>query len=193
MREPIRELVSAQWDARFEPPVRRAHAYPICPVGARPPDRRCAIGRHRRDRRAGGRQEPALKASPKRIYDALTDAQQFQKLTMLSVDARGTDFATKPVIRRELGSAFSLFAGYATGRQIEPVPSQRLVQAWRAGGWPIGVFSIARFELVAEGASRKIVFDRTGFLQGDAEHLAAGWKSHYRQGLEKFPAQLGAA
>jgi activator of HSP90 ATPase len=134
-------------------------------------------------------QEPVLQASPKRIYDALTDAQQFQRVTMLSVDAKGTDFATKPaVISREPGSAFSLFGGYVTGRQIELVPNQRLVQAWRAGSWPVGVYSIARFELVAEGASTKVVFDHTGFPQGDAEHLAAGWKSHYWEGLEKFLA-----
>lgn len=134
-------------------------------------------------------QEPVFKASAKRIYDALTDAQQFQKVTMLSVDAKGADFATKPaVISRELGSAFSLFGGYITGRQVEVVPDQRLVQAWRAGSWPAGVHSIARFELVAEGLGTKIVFDHTGFPQGDGEHLAAGWKAHYWEGLEKFLA-----
>jgi activator of HSP90 ATPase len=134
-------------------------------------------------------QEPLFKASAKRIYDALTDEQQFQKVTMLSVDAKGTDFATKPaVISRDLGSAFSLFGGYITGRQIEMVPNQRLVQAWRASSWPVGVYSIARFELVAEGAGTKIVFDHTGFPQGDGEHLAAGWKAHYWEGLEKFLA-----
>jgi activator of HSP90 ATPase len=132
-------------------------------------------------------QEPVFKASAKRIYDALTDAQQFQKVTMLSVDAKGTDFATKPaVISREVGSAFSLYGGYITGRQVELVPNQRLVQAWRAGSWPVGVYSIARFELVAEGTGTKIVFDHTGFPQGLAEHLAIGWKSHYWEGLEKF-------
>ena len=51
-------------------------------------------------------QEPVFKASAKRIYGALTDAQQFQKVTMLSVDAKGTDFATKPaVISRACGEA----------------------------------------------------------------------------------------
>jgi activator of HSP90 ATPase len=134
-------------------------------------------------------QEPVFKASTKRIYDALTDAQQFQKMTMLSVDAKGADFATKPaVINRELGSAFRLFGGYITGRQIELVPNQRLVQAWRAGSWPVGVYSIARFELLPDGTGTKIVFDHTGFPQGDAEHLAAGWKSHYWEALEKFLA-----
>jgi activator of HSP90 ATPase len=134
-------------------------------------------------------QEPLFKASAKRIYDALTDEQQFQKVTMLSVDAKSTDFATKPaVISRDLGSAFSLFGGYITGRQIELVPNQRLVQAWRAGSWTVGVYSIARFDLVAEGAGTKIVFDHTGFPQGDGEHLASGWKAHYWEGLEKFLA-----
>jgi activator of HSP90 ATPase len=90
------------------------------------------------------------------------------------------------VISRELGSAFSLFGGYITGRQSELVANERVVQAWRAGSWPVGIYSIARFEFEAEGSGTKIVFDHTGFPHGLAEHLAAGWKSRYWEGLENF-------
>jgi len=52
-----------------------------------------------------------------------------------------------------------------------------------AAGLP-GVYSIAKFELVAQGSGTKIVFDHTGFPKGEAEVLASGWKAHYWEPLE---------
>jgi hypothetical protein len=37
-----------------------------------------------------------------------------------------------------------------------------------------------------QGSGAKIIFDHTGFPKGAGEHLAAGWKAHYREPLEKF-------
>ena len=91
-------------------------------------------------------------------------------------------------ISREAGSAFALFGGYITGRQIELVPNARIVQAWRVGNWDPGAYSIAKFELADQGSGTKIVFDHTGFPKGAAEHLAAGWKSNYWEPLGKFLA-----
>lgn len=65
------------------------------------------------------------------------------------------------------------------GRQIELVPNERIVQAWRVVGWDPGVYSIAKFALVEQGPATKLVFDRTGFPNGRAEHLAAGWTANY--------------
>jgi activator of HSP90 ATPase len=88
-------------------------------------------------------------------------------------------------ISREAGGAFALFGRYITGRHVELVPDVRVVQAWRAGSWPPGVYSIAKFELVERGSGCKIVFDHTGFPKGQAEGLASGWKAHYWEPLAK--------
>jgi uncharacterized protein YndB with AHSA1/START domain len=135
-------------------------------------------------------QEPVFKAGRKRVYEALTDAKQFDKVIQMSgaMKAGMPPGAKPPEIGREAGGAFSLFGGYVTGRHIELVPNERIVQAWRAGGWDPGIYSIARFELVEEGAGTKVVFDHTGFPKGDAEHLAAGWKMNYWEPLEKLLA-----
>ena len=135
-------------------------------------------------------QEPVFKASRKRVYEALTDAKQFEKVVQLSAAIKsGMVPPGKPAeISREAGGAFSLFGGYITGRHVELVPHQRIVQAWRTGGWPPGVYSIAKFELVEQGSGTRIVFDHTGFPKGDAEHLAGGWKGNYWEPLEKFLA-----
>jgi activator of HSP90 ATPase len=134
-------------------------------------------------------QEPAFKASPKRVYQALIDTAQFDKVIQLSGAMQSRKLGSKPTeISREAGGAFTLFGGYITGRHVELVPDQRIVQAWRAGRWDPGVYSIARFELVEQGSGTKILFDHTGFPKGDAEALASGWKAHYWEPLAKLLA-----
>jgi activator of HSP90 ATPase len=134
-------------------------------------------------------QEPVFKASRKRVYEALTDSKQFDKVIQLSGVVQAMQLGDKPAeISREVGGAFTLFGGYVTGRQLELVPNERIVQAWRTGGWAPGVYSIAKFELVAQGSGTKIVFDHTGFPKGEAEVLASGWKAHYWEPIEKLLA-----
>ena len=134
-------------------------------------------------------QEAVFKASRKRVYEALTDAKQFDKVIQLSGVMQSMQLGDKPAeISHEVGGAFTLFGGYITGRHVELVPNERIVQAWRTGGWAPGVYSIAKFELVEQGAGCKIVFDHTGFPKGEAEGLASGWKAHYWEPLQKLLA-----
>jgi uncharacterized protein YndB with AHSA1/START domain len=134
-------------------------------------------------------QEAVIKASRKRVYEALTDAKQFDKVIQLSGVLQSMHLGDKPAeISREVGGAFALFGGYITGRHVELVPNERIVQAWRTGGWDPGVYSIAKFDLVDQGSGTKIVFDHTGFPKGEAEVLASGWKAHYWEPLEKLLA-----
>src|SRR5271167_3445121 len=78
-------------------------------------------------------QEVVFKASRKRAYEALTDSKQFNQVTQLSAAMKsGMSLAAASTeIGREAGEAFSLFGGYIVGRQIELVPNERIVQAWR--------------------------------------------------------------
>ncbi|HET7260192.1 MAG TPA: SRPBCC domain-containing protein, partial [Candidatus Acidoferrum sp.] len=135
--------------------------------------------------------ETVFKAGRKRVYDALTDAKQFHKVTQLSAAVQsGMAPATPPAeIANVAGGAFSLFGGYISGRNIELVSNERIIQAWRAGSWPSGIYSVARFDLSEQGSETKLVFDHTGFPKGDAEHLVEGWKTNYWQPLAKFLAQ----
>jgi activator of HSP90 ATPase len=125
-------------------------------------------------------QEVAFKATRKRIYEALTDEKKFSQVT---------DFVMKGVstqISREVGGSFSIFGGVITGRHVELVPDERIVQAWREKGWPVGLYSIVKFQLEGQGPETKVVFDHTGFPQGAAVHLAPGWWSHYWEPLQKY-------
>src|SRR6266705_2694436 len=125
-------------------------------------------------------QEPVFKANPKRVYEALTDEKQFEKVTELSA-AMPSGMAPgnkRTEIGREAGGPFTLFGGHIVGRHIELVPDKRIVQAWRVVDWNPGIYSIVKFDLTEQGSGTKIIFDQAGFPQGKGEHLADGWKAN---------------
>lgn len=127
-------------------------------------------------------QEVVIKSSRARVYQALTDAKQFGKVTDLVMPGSAASTTISP----DVGGTFSIFSGHITGRHIEMIPNERLVQAWRVKDWTEGVYSIVRFQLSEQGSETKLVFDHTGFPQGRAEHLASGWKEHYWEPLQKY-------
>ena len=134
-------------------------------------------------------QEPLFKASRKRLYAALTDAELFDKVVQLSDAMQGAKSSVPTTIGSAEGGAFALFGGYVTGRQVALLPDQLIVQAWRAASWGPGLYSIARFQLEDAGGGTKIIFDHGGFPKGQAEHLAAGWQANYWTPLAKLLSQ----
>jgi activator of HSP90 ATPase len=123
-------------------------------------------------------QEVTFKANPTRVYEALTNAEQFSKV----VGGAPTE------ISPEEGGSFSCFGGMIVGRNIELVPNQRIAQAWRAANWEQGVYSNVKFELKEQGSGTLLVFDQTGIPQGQSEHLESGWNDNYWKPLEKYLA-----
>src|SRR5690242_16260841 len=128
------------------------------------------------------RQEVVFKADPMRVFETLLDAKRF------------SDFTGAPAeIESSAGGAFSCFGGVITGRNIEVMPGQRIVQAWRVSMWPQGLYSIVRFELRAQGSETKLVMDHVGFPAEMRAHLngdeaQGGWSRHYWEPLKKYLA-----
>jgi uncharacterized protein YndB with AHSA1/START domain len=75
-------------------------------------------------------QELLFPVSPERVYEALTNANQFSQLS----GGAPTDISADP------GASFSCFGGMILGRNIELIRNQRIVQAWRAKPWESGLF-----------------------------------------------------
>jgi activator of HSP90 ATPase len=120
-------------------------------------------------------QEIEFNATPEKLYEALLNSKQF------------TEFSGRPAeINREVGGTFSLFKGHIIGRNVELVPNERIVQAWRVVTWPEGAYSIVRFELKPQGSRTHLVFDHIGFPEGLHDHLAAGWDENYWSLLKKY-------
>ena len=122
-------------------------------------------------------QELDFKTAPRRVYEALLDSKQFAAFTGMPAE-----------IQREAGGAFSQFGGIITGRNVELVPDQRIVQAWRPGSWDPGVYSLVKFELQARDAGTRLILDHTGFPEGSFRHLNTGWYLRYWEPLKKFLA-----
>lgn len=120
-------------------------------------------------------QTVTIKSSPEKIYSALTSQDEFSKVTGAPAE-----------ISQDEGGAFSCFGGQIVGRHIELIPNKRIVQAWRAGPWPEGAYSIVKFEISKSGASTTIDLEHTGYPDGAAEQLEGGWGKMYWNPLKAY-------
>jgi uncharacterized protein YndB with AHSA1/START domain len=134
-------------------------------------------------------QESLIAALPQQVFELLTSGTLFSAAT--GMPAELTD--------RE-GGAFSVFGGRVEGRQIELVPGQRVVQAWRFGTahpsvWEPGVYSTVRFALEPAGDGTRLVIDHTGIPAEWIEHISQGYPTFYQDPITKFfansPVSLG--
>lgn len=125
-------------------------------------------------------QDIVINGTAKAVYDILTSSKKFTAMT-------GGRVAK---ISKDEGGAISMFGGDIRGRNVELVPGKRVIQAWRAGYWQQGVYSIVRFELVADGPKTKLAFDQTGYPADAETDLQSGWHKMYWEPMNKM---LGSA
>jgi uncharacterized protein YndB with AHSA1/START domain len=131
-------------------------------------------------------QEALIDATPLEVFAYLTDGETF---------AAATGKAAR--VKAWAGSAFSLFDGRVEGRQIELVPGQRVVQAWRFGDahpdvWDDGVYSIVRFTLTPEGDRTRFVVDHDAVPAEWHEHLETGYPIFYQEPMARYFAERSA-
>jgi uncharacterized protein YndB with AHSA1/START domain len=122
-------------------------------------------------------QEVDFKASPQRVYEALTDAKHFSAFSGLPAEIHG-----------QANGVFKCFGGQITGRMTELVPNLRIVQTWHVAMWPDGVDSEVRLELKAQGGGTRLILDHSDFPEENREHLDAGWLRMYWDPMKKYLA-----
>jgi activator of HSP90 ATPase len=108
-------------------------------------------------------QDVVINGSPKAVYEILLSAKKFKTMTG----------GREAKIAKEVGGEISLFGGAIQGRHVELVPGKR------SGDWEDGVYSIVRFELIADGAKTKLSFDHTGYPAKAQADLESGWHKMY--------------
>lgn len=118
-------------------------------------------------------QTVTINTSPEKLYESLLSSEVFSAFTGAPAD-----------IASDEGGKFACSGGQITGRHIELLPNQRIVQAWRAGPWPEGVYSIVRFDIGGTDGSAEIVLQHSGYPDGGEEHLEGGWHRMYWQPLK---------
>jgi len=120
-------------------------------------------------------QEFSCKAAPEDVFNALLSSQKFSEFTGANakIDARE-------------GGEFSCFDGQIVGKNIELVPGERIVQAWRVAAWDDGHYSIVRFTLTKSASGTQVSLDHSEFPEGSGEHLELGWPKMYFEPLRAY-------
>jgi activator of HSP90 ATPase len=93
------------------------------------------------------KQKVSFKTSPHDVYDALMGSK---KHSIFSKE--------EAKISRKVGGKFSVFDGYATGKNIELIPGEKIVQAWHASDWETNVISTVTFELHQTKNGTQLIF-----------------------------------
>ena len=120
-------------------------------------------------------QTVTFKISPHEVYEALMDSEKHAAYT-----------GGKARISRAVGGSIMAYDDYITGKNIELVPDQKIVQDWRAVDWPEGYFSRIMFELTAIPEGTRLDFTHTDVPEGTEEEFTQGWIDNYWKPMQAY-------
>jgi uncharacterized protein YndB with AHSA1/START domain len=124
--------------------------------------------------------EITLNATPRQVYEAYMDSR-----------AHATFTGEPARISRSVGGKFTAGGRYISGFNLDLVPAQRIVQAWRGSDWPKGAFSIVSLELRARGKGTRLVFDQRGIPDTvTAANSKEEWDQYYWEPLRQYFAPV---
>ena len=122
------------------------------------------------------RQKATVPAEPAKVYEAFIDAKKHSAFT-----------GTKATGDGRVGSSFTAWDGYISGKNIELEPGKRIVQEWVTSEWPED-FPPSRLELtfkkVKGGTEISMVHSDVPAEQAD--ELKEGWTEFYWKPLEDY-------
>jgi activator of HSP90 ATPase len=121
------------------------------------------------------RQTITFKAPPHDVYEALMDSKKHSKFT-----------GDKASISRKVGGKFSAFDGYSEGTNLELIPDNKIVQAWRASDWPEGHYSQVAFTFKEIPGGTRLLFTQTGVPEGQFDDISQGWRDYYWAPLKEM-------
>lgn len=113
-----------------------------------------------------------LEASPADVYNALTNPMMIEIWT-----GEPAEMSTEP------GSEFSLWDGEITGRNIEFVPNDKIVQSWFFGE---DSESIVTIKLHSDKQGTNVEVHQTNIPDEAYENISEGWESDYIGGMKEL-------
>ncbi|MGH7283437.1 MAG: SRPBCC domain-containing protein, partial [Polyangiaceae bacterium] len=85
------------------------------------------------------------------------------------------------------GGAFEAWDGYISGKNLELVPGEKIVQSWRATDFPPEYpDSTLEIELTPESGGTKLRLRHTQLPEKRVEFYHSGWHDHYWQPLRAW-------
>jgi len=114
-------------------------------------------------------------ATPAQVYELIMDEKQHLGFT-----------SSGAKISREVGGSFSVWGGYAAGKNLELVPNTKIVQSWRASDWPEGVESEVIFEFKPKTHKTELHFTQTGVPDEFYDDISQGWQDNYWSLMKEY-------
>jgi len=126
------------------------------------------------------KQKIVLPALPEEVYDALLDPRKHSKFT-----------GSKATGEVKVGTKFTAWDGYISGRNLELEKGKRIVQEWITTDWPEN-YSPSRLEFTFRRVEGKteltMVHSQVPAKQG--EELTQGWIDYYWEPLKHYFEKL---
>ena len=114
-----------------------------------------------------------ISAEPSDVYAALTNPYTIALWSGYSA-----------VMSEEEGSEFSLWEGDITGRNIQIIPNQKVVQEWFFGDQEVK--SIVTIVIEPDRENSKVTVEHTNIPDEDFADIAEGWREYYFGAINNF-------
>jgi activator of HSP90 ATPase len=114
-----------------------------------------------------------LRANPEEVYNAIVKPLSIELWSGMSA-----------VMEEIPGTEFSLFDGDITGRNIEFVPNEKIVQEWYFGEEEEK--SIVTIELKADKSYTTVELTHTNIPDEAFENMKEGWNEYYFGALKDY-------
>ena len=121
------------------------------------------------------KQRVTFSSTPQELYTILIDSKKHSDLT--------GDVAK---ISKKVGGKFSVYGGYASGKNLEIVPGKKIVQSWRASDWPKDSFSTVTFEFKPATSGTQLYFTQTDIPEPFYKDIRQGWIDFYWTPMKKY-------
>ena len=122
------------------------------------------------------KQTANFKCTCKEVYDLLMDSKEHGALT-----------GGKASISKKVGGKFSVFDGYAIGKNLELIQDKKIVQTWNASDWDKEAQeSIITFSLTKTKSGCKLTFTHQGIPAEHFDGIKQGWKDYYWTPMKKM-------
>ena len=125
------------------------------------------------------KQRVKFSAPPATVYDLLADSTKHSAVT-----------GKKATISRKIGGAFSSSGNDDSGVNVDLVPGQRIVQAWRHRRFPEGIFSMAAVTLTpTPDGGTQLVLTHRGVPKDLIPETERNWREQYWSRIKAYLAQ----
>ena len=127
------------------------------------------------------KQRVKFNASPATVYELLADSKKHSAVT-----------GRKATISRKIGGMFSVDGNEVSGINVDLVPGQRIVQAWRHRRFPDGIFSMAAVTLTrTTDGGTELVLTHRGVPKDLIPETELAWREQYWARIKAYLAQAG--